>query len=200
LAVIGSCKPEQLRRNSGARPGDTLILTKAIGVGIYANALRKGALDRDGYAEMLASTTQLNSVGTKLGHQAAVHAVTDVTGFGLFGHGLEMARGSGATLRIKANAVPLLTQARKLVDQDFVTGASHRNWDSCAQGVSVPEALSLAMRHLLTDAQTSGGLLVSCEASAARGILAMIREQGYQRAAIIGTVEAGGGRVVVDLN
>jgi len=200
LAVIGSCKPEQLRRNSGARPGDVLILTKAIGVGIYANALRKGALDRDGYAEMLASTTQLNSVGAKLGQQAAVHAVTDVTGFGLFGHGLEMARGSGATLRIKANAVPLLKQAQSLVDRDFVTGASHRNWDSCAQGVSVPEALPLAMRHLLTDAQTSGGLLVSCEPGSANDLLAMIRDNGYHRAAIIGTVEAGDGRVVVDLS
>jgi len=200
LAVIGSCRPEQLRRNSGARPGDALILTKAIGVGIYANALRKGALDRDGYAEMLASTTKLNSIGARLGQQAAVHAVTDVTGFGLFGHGLEMARGSGATLRIKANAVPLLTQARSLVDQDFVTGASHRNWDSCAQAVTVPEALPLAMRHLLTDAQTSGGLLVSCDNGSAREILAMVRDQGYHRAAIIGAVEAGDGRVVVDLS
>src|SRR5262249_884021 len=148
-------------------PGDALILTKAIGVGIYANALRKGALDKQGYAEMLASTTQLNKVGALLGQQAAVHAVTDVTGFGLFGHGLEMARGRGATLRIKANAVPLLTQAQALVERDFVTGASHRNWDSCADGVSVPHALPLAMRHLLTDAQTSGGLLVSCEPGAA---------------------------------
>jgi len=199
LAVIGSCRPEQLRRNSGARAGDTLILTKAIGVGIYANALRKGALDGDGYAEMLASTTQLNSVGAKLGQQAAVHAVTDVTGFGLFGHGLEMARGSGATLRIKASAVPLLKQAQSLVDQGFVTGASHRNWDSCAQCVVVPEALPLTMRHLLTDAQTSGGLLVSCEPGSASDLLAMIRDNGYLHAAVVGTVEAGDGRVVVDL-
>jgi selenide, water dikinase len=199
LAVIGSCRPEQLRRNSGARPGDALILTKAIGVGIYANALRKGALDRDGYAEMLASTTQLNSIGARLGRQDAVHAVTDVTGFGLLGHGLEMARGSGATLRIKASAVPLLTQARVLVDRDFVTGASHRNWDSCSRDVSLPDALPLAMRHLLTDAQTSGGLLVSCEGSAARDILALIRDHGYHRAAVVGSVESGDGRLVVDL-
>ena len=129
-----------------------------------------------------------------------MHAVTDVTGFGLLGHGLEMARGSGATLRIKASAVPLLIQAQALVDQDFVTGASHRNWDSCARDVSIPDALPLAMRHLLTDAQTSGGLLVSCEASAARDILAMIRDHGHHRAAIVGTVEAGDGRLIVDLD
>jgi len=192
LAVIGSCKPEQLRRNSGARPGDALILTKAIGVGIYANALRKGALDHDGYAEMLASTTQLNSVGARLGQQAAVHAVTDVTGFGLFGHGLEMARGSGATLRIKANAVPLLTQAQGLVDQGFVTGASHRNWDSCAQAVSVPEALPLAMRHLLTDAQTSGGLLIALGERDAVALLADLQRAGNTDAQIVGRATARG--------
>ena len=102
LAVIGTARPEQIRRNAGARPGDALILTKAIGVGIYSNALRKGALDAAGYAEMLASTTLLNRIGTELGTQDAVHAVTDVTGFGLLGHGLEMARASAVTLRITA--------------------------------------------------------------------------------------------------
>jgi selenide,water dikinase len=200
LAVIGTCRPEQLRRNSGARVKDALILTKAIGVGIYANALRKGALDDKGYAEMLASTTQLNSIGARLGQESAVHAITDVTGFGLLGHGLEMARGSGVTLRIKADAVPLLPQAQKLVEQDFVTGASHRNWDSCAVAVTLPAALPIATRHLLTDAQTSGGLLVSCEAAPARDILAMVRDHGYHRAAVIGSVETGDGRVVVEAN
>jgi selenide,water dikinase len=111
-----------------------------------------------------------------------------------------MARGSGATLRIKAGAVPLLSQARTLVDKEFVTGASHRNWDSCAEGVSVPDALPFAMRHLLTDAQTSGGLLVSCEATAARDILGLIRDHGYHRAAVVGTVEAGEGRLVVEMS
>ena len=198
LAVIGTCRPEHLRRNSGARAGDALILTKAIGVGIYANALRKGALDAAGYAEMLASTTLLNRVGAALGREAAVHAITDVTGFGLLGHGLEMARGSGVRLRIDGAAVPLLERALAMAGQGFVTGASHRNWDSYGAGVALPAALPEAMRHLLTDAQTSGGLLVSCAADAAPALLARIHAEGYPRAAIIGRVEAGAAGITVD--
>jgi selenide,water dikinase len=197
LAVIGTCRPEHLRRNSGARAGDALILTKGIGVGIYANALRKGALDAAGYAEMLASTTLLNRVGAMLGTLEAVHAITDVTGFGLLGHGLEMARGSGVRLAVDAAAVPLLTRALAMAEQGFVTGASHRNWDSYGAGVTLPAALPAAMQHLLTDAQTSGGLLVSVAAEAAPALLARIREEGYPRAAIIGRVEAGAAGIVV---
>jgi selenide,water dikinase len=197
LAVIGTCKPENLRRNSGARVGDALILTKGIGVGIYANALRNGALDADGYAEMLASTTLLNRVGAMLGAQTSVHAITDVTGFGLLGHGMEMARGSGVRLRVNAGAVPLLSSARTLCERGFVTGASHRNWDSYGEGVSWPGTLPLSMRYLLTDAQTSGGLLVACAAEAAPGLVGRILEEGYPLAAIVGTVEAGPAGVVV---
>jgi selenide,water dikinase len=197
LAVIGTARPEQIRRNAGAQPGDVLILTKAIGVGIYANALRSEALDAADYDEMLASTTLLNRVGAMLGTQAAVHAVTDVTGFGLLGHGLEMARASAATLRITASAVPFLTRAHALADGGFVTGASHRNWDSYGAGVVLPEAISLTLRHLLTDAQTSGGLLVSCAAEAAEALLGRIREAGYPAAAIVGTVAAGPPRIEV---
>lgn len=199
LAVIGTCRPEQLRRNSDARPGDALILTKAIGVGIYANALRKGALDATGYAEMLASTTLLNRVGAMLGQQTAVHAMTDVTGFGLLGHGLEMAQGSGTRLRLDAAAVPLLNRARELCEQGFVTGASHRNWNSYGAGLAWPESLPLVMRHLFTDAQTSGGLLVACDPAAAPALLGRIQEEGYPRAAIIGVVEAGRPSVVVSM-
>jgi len=198
LAVIGTCRPENLRRNNGARPGDALILTKGIGVGIYANALRKGALDAAGYEELLGSTTLLNRVGALLGAEAEVHAITDVTGFGLLGHGLEMARGSDARLRIAAAAVPLLTRARSMAEQGFVTGASHRNWESYGAGVTLPAAMPESMRHLLTDAQTSGGLLVSCAAGAAPALLRRIRDEGYPRAAIIGSVEAGEPGIQVD--
>ena len=197
LAVIGTARPEQIRRNVGSRPGDALILTKAIGVGIYANALRKGALDAAGYAEMLASTTLLNRIGATLGHASAVHAVTDVTGFGLLGHGLEMARASGVTLRIDASRVPFFARAHALAEDGFVTGASHRNWDSYGAGVVLPDGVSPTLRHLLTDAQTSGGLLVSCAAEAAEGLLARIGAAGYPAAANIGTVAAGPARIEV---
>jgi selenide, water dikinase len=191
LAVIGTARPEHIRRNAGARTGDTLILTKAIGVGIYANALRSGALDEAGYAEMLASVTLLNRVGAMLGSEPAVHAMTDVTGFGLLGHGLEMARASQATLRIDAASVPLLSQARQLADARHVTGASHRNWDSYGAAVTLPDGIPDVLRHLLTDAQTSGGLLVSCAPEAAESLVARIRGDGYPSAAVIGSVSSG---------
>jgi selenide, water dikinase len=191
LAVVGTARPGQIRRNAGAQPGDALILTKAIGVGIYANALRNGALDETGYAEMLASTTLLNRVGTTLGTEPAVHAMTDVTGFGLLGHGLEMARASSVTLCIDAASVPMLSQARQLADARHVTGASHRNWDSYGAGVTLPERLPDTMRHLLTDAQTSGGLLIACASEAAQELVARVREEGCSSAAIIGSVTAG---------
>jgi selenide, water dikinase len=197
LAVIGTARPEQIRRNAGARPGDALILTKAIGVGIYSNALRKGVLDAAGYAEMLASTTLLNRIGTELGTQDAVHAVTDVTGFGLLGHGLEMARASAVTLRIASASVPFFARAQALTEEGFVTGASHRNWDSYGPGVVLPDSDAPTLRYLLTDPQTSGGLLVACAPEAAAALLARIRKAGYPAAAIIGTVTEGPPRIEV---
>jgi selenide,water dikinase len=197
LAVIGTARPEQIRRNAGARAGDALILTKPIGVGIYANALRKDALDAEGYAELLASTTLLNRIGTELGKVEAVHAVTDVTGFGLLGHGLEMARASGVTLRMTASSVPLLPRALVLAEDGHVTGASHRNWDSYGAGVVLPQGMSPTMRHLLTDAQTSGGLLVSCAAETAPALLDHIHATGYPAAAIVGTVADGPARIEI---
>ena len=197
LAVLGTCRPEHLRRNTGARPGDALLLTKGIGVGIYANALRHGALDAAGYAEMLASTTQLNRAGAWLGKEVSVHAITDVTGFGLLGHGLEMARGSGASMTIDASAVPLLPRAAALCAAGNVTGASHRNWDAYGADVDLPDDFPLETRHLLTDAQTSGGLLVACDPGAVPDLLARLREDGFVRSAVIGTVVAGPARIRV---
>jgi selenide, water dikinase len=197
LAVLGTARSETIRRKGGALPGDTLILTKALGVGIYANALRKAALDATGYAEMLASTTLLNRVGTRLGQEAAVHAMTDVTGFGLLGHGLEMARASGVTLRISAPSVPLFARALALAEAGSVTGASNRNWDSYGADVTLPPGATPTLRHLLTDPQTSGGLLVSCASESADMLLEQIRAAGYPSAAVIGTVAAGLARIEV---
>lgn len=191
LAVVGTCKTQDLRRNSGARPGDVLILTKAVGVGVYSAAIKKDALGADGYDEMIATTTLLNKVGAELAREEAVHAITDVTGFGLLGHGLEMARGSGLRLLVRAEALPVLTHATALVQQGFVTGASHRNWDSYGDAVELPAALPEWRRHLLTDPQTSGGLLVAVAPERAEAVLQMIADAGYPAARIIGRTEAG---------
>jgi selenide,water dikinase len=191
LVAIGLCRPEEVRRNAGARPGDTLILTKAIGVGIYSAAIKKQVLSEAGYAEFIASTTQLNRIGARLGQDAGVHAVTDVTGFGILGHALEMARGSGATLVIDDRAVPLLAEAERLAREGRVTGASGRNWASYGHGVALPAEMPDWRRQVLTDPQTSGGLLVACEPAQAEELLRGIRAAGFARASVIGRVEAG---------
>jgi len=197
LAVIGTCPASAVRRNSAARAGDRLILTKAIGVGIYSAAIKKDLLDKAGYDEMVASTTLLNRIGTALGADPAVHAVTDVTGFGLLGHGLEVARGSGLTLQIAADAVPLLSQAAGLAEAGHVTGASHRNWASYGAEVDLPADLPEWRRHLLADPQTSGGLLVAVAPERAGALLGEIQAAGYAAARIIGEAVAGPPRIRV---
>jgi selenide, water dikinase len=191
LAVIGTCRPEHVRRNSNMQDGDVLILTKPVGVGIYSAAIKKGELSPAGYAEMIATTTQLNKVGAELAQDEHVHALTDVTGFGVVGHALEMARGAQLSIIIEAGAVPLLTDAASLAQKGFVTGASHRNWASYRQDTLWPDSLPEWRRHLLTDPQTSGGLLVSCARARADAILGMIKAQGYPAASVIGHAEAG---------
>ena len=191
LAVIGTCHPSQVRRNSDARPGDAIILTKPIGVGIYSAAIKKGTLSPAGYAEMIATTTQLNSIGTVLAKDKDVHAITDVTGFGVLGHSLEMARGSKLTVTLRAGDIPLLGEAASLAQQGFVTGASHRNWASYGDKVTLPADCPEWQRHLLSDPQTSGGLLVACAPERATEIVQTIKEAGYPATSIIGTAAAG---------
>ena len=197
LAVIGTCRPEDVRRNAGARPGDALILTKALGVGIYSAAFKKERLSEAAYADLIATTTLLNAVGPVLAADPDVHAITDVTGFGLLGHALEVARGSGATLVIEPDALPWLGEAIALAEAGFVTGASHRNWASYGAEIDLPDGFSETRRHLLADPQTSGGLLVACSAERADAILAAIVAAGYPAARRIGRVEAGPSRVRV---
>lgn len=197
LAVIGLVPPNNLRRNATAKADDLLILTKGLGVGIYSSAFKKQVLDEAGYQEMIASTTLLNKVGAVLAEDADVHAITDVTGFGLLGHGLEMARGSGLTLEIRLEDLPFLKQAEQLAQAGCITGASHRNWASYGEGVDLPEGLADWSRALLTDPQTSGGLLVSVAADRAEEILVEITRAGYPSARIIGKAAAGPSRLVV---
>jgi selenide,water dikinase len=191
LAVIGLCSPGDVRRNSGARPGDALILTKGIGVGVYSAAFKREALPDDAYAEMIASTTLLNRVGASLALDQDVHAMTDVTGFGLLGHGLELARGAGVSLAMDYDRIPFLSRAEALAEAGYATGASGRNWSSYGDGVVLPPGLPAWRRTLLADPQTSGGLLVACAAARAEPIRAAIEAAGYPRASIIGSVAAG---------
>ncbi len=197
LAVIGVCRPEHVRRNASAKTGDALILTKPIGVGIYSAAIKKGELSADGYAEMIGTTTLLNRIGAELAQNDAVHAITDVTGFGVLGHAIEMARGSELTIVLHGEGIPVLRDVTRLAQAGFVTGASHRNWASYGESVDLPVDCPDWRRHLLTDPQTSGGLLIACAADSAPAIVRSIQEAGYPAASVIGRAEAGSARVKV---
>jgi selenide,water dikinase len=196
LVALGLVHPDQVLTNRGARPGDRLILTKGLGVGVFSAALKAGRLDEAGYAAMIASTTRLNDLGAALAGRVGVHAVTDVTGFGLLGHALEMARGANATVELMGHP-PLLAGVEALAAEGVRTGASGRNWDSYGAEVDLPTDLAPWRRDLLTDPQTSGGLLISASAEAAEGVLELAREGGFGDAAVIGKVVAGLARVRV---
>jgi selenide, water dikinase len=195
LAVIGLARPENVRRNSGAKAGDALILTKGIGVGIYSAAFKKRELPDDAYPEFMASTTLLNRIGQTLGENSDVHAITDVTGFGILGHALEVARGSSVGIEIVYDQIPVLSHAMALANSGHVTGASGRNWTSYGHEVVLPDEFQEWQKALLTDPQTSGGLLISCAADKAESICGQIQSAGYPMARIIGSVTAGAAQV-----
>ena len=197
LVAIGLVDPSNLKRNSGAKAGDKLILGKPLGVGIYSAALKKGKLDQAGYRAMIESTTKLNTPGTALGRVEAVHALTDVTGFGLLGHLLEIAKGSGLAARVDWNSLPLLPGAVDLAREGIMTGASARNWSGYGNRVTLASTLGEAEKAVLTDPQTSGGLLVACAPEACGEVLAAFRDAGFADAAVIGEVESGEVRVIV---
>ena len=191
LVAIGLVDPAHLKRNADARPGDALVLGKPLGVGIFSAALKKGALDAASYARLIATTTRLNTPGPELARLQGVHAMTDVTGFGLAGHSLEMARGSGCRLGIDWSRVPLLDQARELAEAGFVTGASGRNWASYGGSVNYARAMTAVDQALLCDPQTSGGLLVACAQETVSDVLAIFQRHGFAAAAVIGEVAEG---------
>lgn len=191
LVVIGIVNPAHLKRNSAARPGDKLILGKAVGVGVYSAALKKDALHESDYQTMVASTTQLNTPGPLLACLDGVHAVTDVTGFGVLGHLAEICKGSGVAANLRFADVPLLPRAAELVASGFKTGASGRNWESYGHLVRFDDALGEGARTLLTDPQTSGGLLVSCAPEAVTEVLSLFLQQGFTHVSVIGEIVAG---------
>jgi selenide,water dikinase len=197
LVVIGLVHPAHLKRNAGARIGDRLVLGKPLGIGIYSAALKKERLDAAGYRAMLASTTQLNTPGIALGRLAGVHALTDVTGFGLLGHLQEICRASGVRAALDFDRVPLHRGVLTLAREGFVTGASGRNWAAVGDSVELSERIGEAERALLTDPQTSGGLLVACAPGAVSDVLAAFAGDGFDRAAEIGEIVAGASGIAV---
>ncbi|MBS0301428.1 MAG: selenide, water dikinase SelD [Proteobacteria bacterium] len=192
LVALGLVHPDRVKKNSAAQVGDVLVLGKPLGVGVYSAALKKGELNAEGYAQMIASTTRLNTAGPDLAQLSGVHAITDVTGFALAGHALELARGAGVTVQIDWPAVPLLPGVRELAARGIVTGASGRNWAAYGDEVQLPPGFADTERALLTDPQTSGGLLVACAPDTVDAVLATFQRHGFERAASVGRVEARG--------
>jgi selenide,water dikinase len=197
LVALGLVHPDKVKTNAGARAGDLLVLGKPLGVGVLSAALKKGALDAAGYEAMIASTTKLNTPGRRLSELDSVRALTDVTGFGLLGHLIEVCRGSRLAARLELGRVPLLAGVARLADSGYVTGASARNWTSYGEAVDLAPGISEVQRALLTDPQTSGGLLVACAAEAVEDVLHIFRNEGFAEAAVVGRLEAGAPRVTV---
>jgi len=197
LVALGLVHPDRVKRNADARTGDLLVLGKPLGVGVLSAALKKGRLDEAGYARLIDTTTRLNTPGPELAQLPGVHALTDVTGFGLAGHALELARGARRVVNLDWPRVPLLDGVHELAEQGLVTGASGRNWAGYGAQVDLPDGFSEVDRALLTDPQTSGGLLVSCAPEAAAEVLALFHRHGFAAAAVIGEVTADAGRLTV---
>ena len=198
LAVTGVVDPKKVKRNSSARSGDVLILGKPLGVGIFSAAFKKGVLDEAGYRAMLETTTQLNVPGMELANLEGVHAMTDVTGFGLLGHLLEMCRGSGLAAEVTAAQLPLLPGVRELARSGIATGASARNWQSYGKEVRLAPHIDAPLQALLTDPQTSGGLLVACDPDALPAVRTIFARLGFVQAAIIGQMRTGAPLVRVE--
>jgi selenide,water dikinase len=190
LVVLGLVHPKRIKRNADARVGDRLILGKPLGVGVLSAALKKNALSPEGYAQMIANTTKLNTPGAALSALAGVHAMTDVTGFGLAGHALEMARGSHHTVQLNMSQVPLLHGVRELAEQGMLTGASGRNWSAYGSEIELAPERNAIDQALLSDPQTSGGLLVACAPESVAEVLAVFHQHGFADACEVGEITA----------
>ncbi|RQM50091.1 selenide, water dikinase SelD [Paraburkholderia tropica] len=197
LAALGVVHPSRVKRNASARAGDVLVLGKPLGVGVLSAALKKDLLDATGYQAMVAAATMLNRPGAALAELDDVHAMTDVTGFGLLGHTLEIARGASLTARVRYADLPWLPGVEAFVDQGVFTGASGRNWASYGEGVTLAPSLPESARTLLTDPQTSGGLLVACAPERVDDVLALFHQDGFADARVIGELDEGPARVEV---
>jgi selenide,water dikinase len=193
LVALGLVHPKRVKRNADARAGDVLVLGKPLGVGVLSAALKKEKLEPEGYRRMIETTTKLNTPGPELAALDGVHALTDVTGFGLAGHALELARGANLDVAIDWAKVPVLYGVRELAAAGFVTGASGRNWAGYGASVQLPAGFADVDQALLTDPQTSGGLLVSCTREEADRVIEVFRAHGFTQAAVIGECQAATG-------
>jgi selenide,water dikinase len=191
LVAIGIVHPKKVKRNDRAKNGDALILGKPLGVGILSAALKQGKLLPAGYTEMLTTTTMLNTPGMRLAELEGVHALTDVTGFGLAGHLLEMCRGSRLGAEVRFDSLPVLSEALEWARQGVATGASERNWKGYGHEVRLPEKFPDWKRKLLSDPQTSGGLLVACSPELEEQVIGEFRMEGFAHAAKIGAMRSG---------
>ena len=197
LVAIGVVHPARIKRNNLAQAGDVLILAKGIGVGVMGAALKKGELREKAYQQMIDVTTQLNTPGIALSALPGVHAMTDVTGFGLLGHLHEMCRSSKLRVDICYANVPVLSAAVHLAQAGFITGASERNWTSVGPHTQLPADFAEWQRQLLCDPQTSGGLLVACDRATAPEVMEIFRAGGFAGAREIGSLSAGEPRIHV---
>ncbi|TDR82132.1 selenide, water dikinase SelD [Paludibacterium purpuratum] len=197
LVALGVVHPDRLKRNSAARDGDVLILGKPLGIGILAQAMKKGLLDRAGYRALIEVTTQLNRIGSELAALDGVHALTDVTGFGLLGHLLELCRGAGLSARLDLSTLPIMPSARPFAEQGIGPGAIERNLQSFAADLDCAPDLPDWQRRLLADPQTSGGLLVSVAPELANEVLQRFHASGFRDAAVIGWLAPGTAQVIV---
>ncbi|MFM1835006.1 MAG: hypothetical protein RJB52_1215 [Pseudomonadota bacterium] len=193
LVVIGIVDPANLKRNSGAQDGDCIIVSKPIGVGILSAGLKKERLSPSGYEQMIALTTQLNKPGVDLAKMTGVHALTDVTGFGLAGHLLEMGRGAHLRAELQWDQIPLVTEAVELAKADIYTGASTRNWQAYGHEINLSATMQEWQQNLITDPQTSGGLLISCAPQAEQEVIQLLQQSGFMQAKTIGRFTAGKG-------
>ncbi len=197
LVALGIVHPDKVKRNDKAKAGDVLVLGKPLGVGVLSAALKKGELSAEGYRQMIEVTTQLNRTGTALSAMEGVHAMTDVTGFALLGHLLEVCRGSQLQAQVEFDRIPFVDIALQLAQDGYATGAAERNWTSYGGSVILEGTVAEWQRKLLCDPQTSGGLLVSCTPESVEAVLAAFNTDGFNHAAVIGTMQAGNAQVSV---
>jgi selenide,water dikinase len=198
LTVTGVVHPDLVLRNSTARPGDALVLTKPLGTGIISTAVKRGLVDSATAQEVTELMATLNRASAEAMLEVGAHACTDITGFGLLGHLREMAAGSGVNLALRAGRVPTLEAAWTYAGADVVPGGTLNNLAYVADQVTFASGVSRAAQLILADAQTSGGLLISLPADRVEMLLAALDARGVAGAALIGEVTgAGDGQITV---